>query len=239
VKKVPKRIIEMTRCRAPPWRKAVAVEAEEERGFAMRILLHSPKDIAAGALAVAAVGAISPTLVPPGRPSSVADVRLGGTLPAPAPAVASPLPRPRPSNSPFAREPSLFEPKAVEIRSANQNQRYQGRRCHDQPGRQVDSTAPAAASSGGQSGGQANSVALAAPSNVIRPPASIRLLAVGQARAAWRRCRRALTEYGYGQLKPTGAVGADTPGPRFEIRARPQAPVTDKCPIRLVRELTA
>ena len=38
--------------------KAVAVEADEERGFAMRILLHSPKDMLAGALAVAAIGAI-------------------------------------------------------------------------------------------------------------------------------------------------------------------------------------
>ena len=35
--------------------KAVAVEADEERGFAMRILLHSPKDMLAGALAVAAL----------------------------------------------------------------------------------------------------------------------------------------------------------------------------------------
>ena len=38
--------------------KAVAVDAEEERGFVMRMLLHSPKDMLAGALAVAAIGAI-------------------------------------------------------------------------------------------------------------------------------------------------------------------------------------
>ena len=38
--------------------KAVAIDAEEERGFAMRILLRSPKDMFAAALAVAAVGAI-------------------------------------------------------------------------------------------------------------------------------------------------------------------------------------
>ena len=34
--------------------KAVAIEAEEERGLVMRMLLHSPKDMVAGALAVAA-----------------------------------------------------------------------------------------------------------------------------------------------------------------------------------------
>ena len=32
--------------------KAVAFEAEAERGFAMRVLLHSPKDLVAGALAL-------------------------------------------------------------------------------------------------------------------------------------------------------------------------------------------
>ena len=37
---------------------AVAIEAGAERGLAMRILLHSPKDMVAGALAFAAVSAI-------------------------------------------------------------------------------------------------------------------------------------------------------------------------------------
>ena len=37
---------------------AVAIEASEERNLAMRILLHSPKDLIAGALAFAAVSAI-------------------------------------------------------------------------------------------------------------------------------------------------------------------------------------
>ena len=38
--------------------KAVAVEADTERGLVMRILLHSPKDMIAGVLAFAAVSAI-------------------------------------------------------------------------------------------------------------------------------------------------------------------------------------
>ena len=37
---------------------AIAVEARRERGLVMRILLHSPKDMVAGALAFAAVSAI-------------------------------------------------------------------------------------------------------------------------------------------------------------------------------------
>ena len=38
--------------------RAVAVEADAERGLAMRILLHSPKDLVAGVLAFAAASAI-------------------------------------------------------------------------------------------------------------------------------------------------------------------------------------
>ena len=38
--------------------RAVAIEAETEHGFAMRVLLRSPKDLVAGALAFAAVSAI-------------------------------------------------------------------------------------------------------------------------------------------------------------------------------------
>ena len=37
---------------------AVAIEADEERGFLMRMLLQSPKDVVAGALAAAAIVAI-------------------------------------------------------------------------------------------------------------------------------------------------------------------------------------
>ena len=38
--------------------KAAAIEAEEERGLVMRILMHSPKDMVAGLLAAAAICAI-------------------------------------------------------------------------------------------------------------------------------------------------------------------------------------
>src|SRR5882672_5161962 len=98
--------------------KAVAVDADEERGFAMRILLHSPKDMLAGALAVAAIGAIltNALFLQAGRhPSPM----FGSVVTLPAPAVASPLPRPRPVElAARPAEPAPSEPKPVEIRSA-------------------------------------------------------------------------------------------------------------------------
>src|SRR6476646_4304122 len=92
--------------------KAVAVEAGEERGFVLRILLHSPKDMLAAALAVAAVGAIltNALFLQAGRhPSPMFGSVV--TLPPPAPAVVLPRPRPVELAARHA-EPSLFEPKA-------------------------------------------------------------------------------------------------------------------------------
>src|SRR3954469_4755002 len=97
--------------------KAVAVEADQERGLAMRILLHSPKDMLAGALAIAAIGAIltNALFLQAGRhPSPMFGSVVN--LPPTAPAVV--LPRPRPVELAARAEPSLFEPKPIEIRSA-------------------------------------------------------------------------------------------------------------------------
>ena len=73
----------------------------------------------------------------------------------------------------------------------------------------------------------------------MRPPAPIPATAqiAGARRVA--AVQRALTEYGYGQLKPTGTVGADTQAaiPKFE-RDR-KLPVTGQMSDRLVRELAA
>lgn len=93
--------------------KAVAVEAEAERGLLMRMVLHSPKDMAAGALAVAAIGAIivNALFLQSGRhPSPMFGSVV--TLPAP-PSSANPLPRPRPAEA-TRSEAAPVEPKAVE-----------------------------------------------------------------------------------------------------------------------------
>src|SRR3981081_4226482 len=99
--------------------KAVAIEVEEERGLAMRMLLHSPKDTVAGALAVAAVFAIitNALFLQAGRhpsPMFGSVVTLPAPAPAPAVAVANPLPRPRPAELAVRpAEPTPAEPKLV------------------------------------------------------------------------------------------------------------------------------
>jgi hypothetical protein len=51
--------------------------------------------------------------------------------------------------------------------------------------------------------------------------------------------QRALTEYGYGQLKPTGAIGADTQVAIQKFERERKIPVTGQMSDRLVRELGA
>src|SRR2546430_2175331 len=97
--------------------RAVAIETEDERGLVMRILLHSPKDMIAGALAFAAAGAIvaNALFLQAGRhPSPM--FGTAGAMQAPAPALANPLPRPRPLDTAVRaiEPPPLSEPKPVD-----------------------------------------------------------------------------------------------------------------------------
>src|SRR3954452_25639479 len=90
---------------------AVAIEASEQRNLAMRILLHSPKDLIAGALAFAAVIAIvaNAMFMQAGHhPSPM----FGGPAAVPV-AAGSPLPRPRPAEvtlRPAAEKLADFRP---------------------------------------------------------------------------------------------------------------------------------
>ena len=77
-------------------RGAKAIAADAERGLAMRILLHSPKDVIAGALAFAAVSAIIANALFLQRGPHPSPM-FGAAVTVPAAAMpASPLPRPRP-----------------------------------------------------------------------------------------------------------------------------------------------
>jgi hypothetical protein len=225
--------------------KAVAVE---ERGFAMRILLHSPKDMVAGALAVAAVGAIltNALFLQAGRhPSPM----FGSVVTLPAPAVASPLPRPRPVELAVRpAEPAPSEPKPVEIRSAeprtfesrgSDTKAIDSKVTDPMTSLVVKSTSTAPASSAANPVAKPTSVAVAAPSNVMRPPASIPVSSQSAGARRVAGVQRALTEYGYGQLKPTGAVGADTQAAISKFERDRKLPVTGQMSDRLVRELTA
>lgn len=206
--------------------KAVAIEAADERGLAMRVLLHSPKDLVAGLLAAAAVCAIvaNALFLQAGRhPSPM----FGGnvvTLPAPQPAVASPLPRPRPVEL-AARpvEPDPVESKPVADARNTDVRNADARNSDAMTNLVVKSTgAPAAA-----------------PANVMRPPASIPAPAQTAGARRVAAVQRALTQYGYGQLKPTGAVGADTQAAISKFEHARKLPVTGQMSDRLVRELAA
>jgi peptidoglycan hydrolase-like protein with peptidoglycan-binding domain len=51
--------------------------------------------------------------------------------------------------------------------------------------------------------------------------------------------QRTLTEYGYGQLKPTGTVGSDTQAAIQKFERDRKLPVTGQMSDRVVRELAA
>jgi peptidoglycan hydrolase-like protein with peptidoglycan-binding domain len=78
---------------------------------------------------------------------------------------------------------------------------------------------------------------VAVPSNIPRPPAPIPVSNSPARRVA--AVQRALTEYGYGQLKPTGTVGSDTQAAISKFERERKLPVTGQVSDRLVRELAA
>ena len=205
--------------------KAVAVEADAERGLARRILLHSPKDTVAAAFAFAAICAIiaNALFLQAGRhPSPMFGSVVA--IPAAALAPASPLPRPRPVEADAsAPEPKLAEPKLAEPRPAE-----------PKPADPLTNLV------------KATSAAPAMSSAIVRPPVPIPLSSRNETSAnpapGLRRVaavQRALTEYGYGQLKPTGTIGSETQAAIQKFERERKIPVTGQMSDRLVRELAA
>ncbi|HEY0330410.1 MAG TPA: peptidoglycan-binding domain-containing protein [Rhodopseudomonas sp.] len=217
--------------------RAVAIDAEDERGLAMRLLLHSPKDLVAAMFASAAVIAIitNALFMQAGRhPSPM----FGSSLVAPSAAPVNPLPRPRPADA----AGRLAEPRPNELKAA---ERAQDGKPVD--GRAVDlfasptkttapvSTAPPVAAA-------AAAAAPAAPRPPAPVPAATRSDPLGDLITSSRRVaqvQRALTEYGYGQLKPSGTVGSDTQAAIQKFERDRKIPVTGQISDRLVRELSA
>jgi hypothetical protein len=194
---------------------AVAIEASEQRNLAMRILLHSPKDLIAGALAFAAVSAIiaNAMFMQAGHhPSPM----FGATVSAPLTA-ANPLPRPRPVEATL--RPA--DVRLAEVRPA-----------------EVKPTAVSVIAK--------TTAAPVASATIARPPAPILVSSrsdpVGDLIIASRRVaavQRALTDYGYGQLKPTGTVGSDTLAAIQKFERDRKLPITGQMSDRLMRELSA
>ena len=209
--------------------KAAAIEVEEERGLVMRMLLYSPKDMIAGLLAATAVCAIlaNALFLQAGRhPSPMFSSVV--TLPAPQAAVVSPLPRPRPvelsSEPPEIRpvEARGADPKHVEIKSADPRG----------DSKKADSKNPDLVV-------KSTGAPTAAPANAARPPAPIPDTAQSAGARRVAAVQRALTQYGYGQLKATGAVGSDTQAAITKFERDRKLPVTGQMSDRLVKELTA
>ena len=211
--------------------KTAVMEAEAERGLVMRILLHSPKDLVAGLLAFAAVSAIiaNALFLQAGRhPSPM----FGTVTKMPAVALApSPLPRPRPVEAARAADPVASEPRVVELKSADP--------------RSADPKSADPKSDAMTNLVKTTAVPQAMPSNVARPPAPIPVarneVIANQTPAARRvaSVQRTLTEYGYGQLKPTGIAGSDTQAAIQKFERERKLPVTGQVSDRLLRELTA
>jgi Putative peptidoglycan binding domain len=82
------------------------------------------------------------------------------------------------------------------------------------------------------------------PAAAPRPPVAVPVATNGDAVSAANTRRvaavqRALTDYGYGQLKPTGIIGSDTQAAIQKFERARKLPVTGQVSDRLLRELTA
>jgi hypothetical protein len=132
------------------------------------------------------------------------------------------LPRPRPLEADAAlSEPKLAETKLAEPRMIEP-------RANDPLGNIIKATAGSPLSS--------TPMTSAPPvANVVRPPAPIPVQITGSRRVA--AVQRALSENGYGQLKATGTIGADTQAAIQKFERERRMPVTGQMSDRLVREL--
>jgi hypothetical protein len=216
----------------PPRRRsraaAATVDANDERSLVMRVLLHSPKDSFAALIAIAAaVAIIANALFLQHGPHPAPMFGSVVHMPAPSLATVSLLPRPRPAEAgPAAYEPQWLEPRATGVRPVERVEP----RSADPLGNLVKATTTGALPSA--------TAAMPPTSVVLRPPAPIPPVQVtGSHRVA--AVQRVLTEYGYGQLRATGTIGADTQAAIQKFERDRKLPVTGQVSDRLVRELSA
>ncbi len=189
-------------------RRATAVAVEPERGLVMRVLLYSPKDTLAGAAAlIVALGIVANAIF---LQPGRHPAPMFGAAPAVTPSAIVPPPASAPAPMPRVR------PADSDVRTDV---------------KPVET--PAVASK------PAAPVANASP----RPPAAIPSAKndpVGDLIVSTRRVaaiQRALTEYGYGQIKPTGVVGPETTAAIQKFERDRKQPVTGQISDRLIRDL--
>lgn len=219
---------------------AAVIDEPAERGLLLRMVLHSPKDMLAGLIAFAAVSAIigNAIFLQAGHhPSPMFGSGTVVALPAPAPA-ANPLPKPRPLDASPPPADTRLDPRMLDSRPV------------DGKPAAAKSAAVARPADSGAADPVANLVKANPPApattGAVRPPAPIphvtRADPLGDMINNTRRVaavQRALTEYGYGQLKPTGTAGSDTQAAIQRFERERKLPVTGQVSDRMVRELAA
>jgi putative peptidoglycan binding protein len=227
---VPRRAVSDDDDERPPRRRrgAAAAATEEERGLAMRIFLHSPKDVVAGLLAfTAAIAIVANALFLQHGPHPAPMFGSVVHIPQSNPASVSLLPRPRPVEA-DAAEPRLAETRANELRFTD------FKATESKSGDPLGSLVKATTTGSLQSG----TAAASSTSIVLRPPVPVPPVQVtGSRRVA--AVQRVLTEYGYGQLRATGTIGADTQAAIQKFERDRRLPITGQVSDRVVRELTA
>jgi hypothetical protein len=198
--------------------RAVAVP-DDERGLAMRILLHSPKDTAVGALALAAALAIIVNALFLQKGYHPAPM-FGSVVAMPATGAASTSPLPRRRH--LEPETTVSELRVGEPKPAEKPVEP---KLADPVGSILKAASPPPVT----------------PANALRPPASVpvssRNEAVSNSARRVAAVQRTLTEYGYGQLKPTGTAGSDTQAAIQKFERDHKMPVTGQVSDRLAREL--
>lgn len=202
--------------------------------FMLRPLLANPKDALAIliALAMTAAIAINALFMQAGRHPSP----MFGQALAPLQQTAHPIPRARPIEA----STRVLDQRPVEKRSAEPSRT---------PAIETRAAeAPRAADQMGQLVARTTGQPLPAP----RPPAPIpaktdikteaKADPVANLLSSQRRVaavQRALTEFGYGQLKPTGTAGTETQAAIARFEKERKLPVTGQVTDRMVRELSA
>lgn len=209
--------------------KAAVIDVETERNLVMRVLLHSPKDTLAGLVAVAAIAAIvaNALFLQTGRhPAPM----FGTVINLPAPSsvpLSNPLPRPRPVGA----DTSPLEPRATEFRV---EPKPAERAVEKMPEKPVEATASTRSNDPMTNLVKATT---STPPAALRPPAPIPVQSPAARRIAG--VQRALSEYGYGNLKITGTMGGETQSAIQKFEREHKMPVTGQLSDRLLRELAA
>ena len=193
-----------------------AKAAVNERNLVMRVLLYSPKDTLAATAAAGVVVAIviNAIFLQVGRHPSPLFAPVAFVAPAaePArPAESVVLPVERPAAAAVATVPAspLPRPRPAEAEA----------RAADPIGNLMRSSGAI-----GSAPAKANAARPADPGLIV---SSQRVAAV----------QRALTDYGYGQIKATGTVGADTQAAILKFEHERKLPPTGQVSERLVQEL--